>query len=468
MKITFFGAAQNVTGSKHLLEVGNYKLLLDCGLYQGKRKTANELNQNLPFLAKEIDAVILSHAHLDHCGTLPVLAKNGFTGLIYCTAETAEITQFILEDSAGLQEQDADYLNNHLLKGQSAITPIYTRENVAQIISQFEKIQYFNKSQKWTVLNESIRFKFYDAGHVLGSAMILLEVKEGTETKTLVFSGDLGREFLPILKSPETITENIDSLLLECTYGDRLHKPIENLQEKLVEIINNAIVNKSKIIVPAFSLERTQEIIYILHKLCDEKLIPVLPIYIDSPLANKITQVFLNHTENFDNEFWQDFGNKKESAFSAANIIYTQSTDASKAINDTSGPCIIIAGSGMCEGGRILHHLKNNISNSNNVILITGYQAENTLGRKILEGAEYVKIYDQLFAVKAKVFTLNELSAHADQNDLLKFVGKALNLKNLFLVHGEIKQLEAFKSLVNEKFPNINIKTPVMGELFEI
>lgn len=468
MKINFYGAAQNVTGSKHLLQVGNYKLLLDCGLYQGRRKTANDLNQNLPFIAKEIDAVILSHAHLDHCGTLPVLAKNGFTGPIYCTAETAEIAQFILEDAANLQEQDATYLNNHLLEGQNAITPIYTRENVAQIVSQFGKTEYFNQSQKWTVLNENIRFKFYDAGHVLGSVMTLIEAKENGEVKTLVFSGDLGREFLPILKSPETITENVDSLILECTYGDRLHKPMSNLQGQLIEILNNASKNKSKVIVPAFSLERTQEIVYILHKLSDEKLIPKLPIYIDSPLANKITQVFFNHTENFDNEFWQDFGNKKESAFSAENIIYTQSTDASKAINEVAGPCIIIAGSGMCEGGRILHHLKNNISDPNNVILITGYQAENTLGRKILEGAEYVKIYNELYAVKAKVFTLNELSAHADQNDLISFVGKAQGLKNLFLVHGEEKQLEAFNSLVKVKFPNLNVHIPEMGSGFEL
>ncbi len=467
MKITFYGAAQNVTGSKHLLQVGDYRLLLDCGLYQGRRKTANDLNKNLPFDAADVNAVILSHAHLDHCGTLPVLVKNGFNGNIYCTQPTADIAKYILEDCANLQEQDAMYGNKHLKGNDEPIVPIYTKEDVANTLSHFRDVSYFNKSNEWTELNESIRFKFYDAGHVLGSAITLIEIKEAGAVKTLAFSGDLGREYLPILKSPETIKEDVQSLILECTYGNRLHRPIEGLAGELGKIVNMAIGQKSKIIVPAFSLERTQELIYILHNLVNEKVIPPLPIYIDSPLASNITQVFSQHPEYFDEETWKDFGRLNESPFFSENIIYTKSTDESKALNNIAGPIMIIAGSGMAEGGRILHHLKNNISNPNNVVLITGYQAENTLGRRIQDGISPIKIFGESYSVKAKVITLDELSAHADQKDLLAFVGNTKGLKNLFLVHTEVPQAQAFQILVTQKYPSLSVNIPIMGQTFE-
>jgi len=468
MKITFFGAARNVTGSKHLIQSEGYNLLLDCGLYQGKREASNDLNRNLPFLASQINAVILSHAHLDHCGTLPILIKNGFQGKIYCTGATADIAKYILEDSAGIQEQDAAYFNKHLKKEEDPISPIYTTEDVEKTLSYFQEIPYFSFSNQWTQLNENIRFKFYDAGHVLGSAITLLEIKENGVTKTLAFSGDLGREYLPILRSPEYIKEDVQALILECTYGNRFHRPIADLAGQLKEIVNEALNKKSKIIVPAFSLERTQELVYVLHNLIDQKIIPSLPIYLDSPLAGNITRVFLQHTEYFDEQFWKDFGNRNESPFSAKNIIYTRSTEESEAINNAPGPFIVIASSGMAEGGRILHHLKNNISNPNNIVLITGYQAEDTLGRKIQEGITPIKIYNETYPVRAKIITLDELSAHADQKDLLLYIGHVKKLKNLFLVHAETPQAQAFQNLVKQSYPFLAVDIPALGQTFEI
>ncbi len=470
MKITFFGAAQNVTGSKHLIQSQGYNLLLDCGLYQGQRKTSNELNKNLPFSANQINAAILSHAHLDHCGTLPILVKNGFQGKIYCTDATAGIAKYILEDCATIQEQDAMYFNRHLKKKESPIFPIYTKEDVEKTLSHFREIPYFSFSNQWTQLNENIRFKFYDAGHVLGSAITLLEIKEVGITKTLAFSGDLGREYLPILRSPEYIKENVQALILECTYGSRLHRPIADLTGQLKEVINEAFNfnKKSKIIVPAFSLERTQELVYILHNLINQKTIPSIPIYVDSPLANNITQIFFQYTEYFDEQFWKDFGGRNESPFSAKNIIYTRSAKESKALNNMPGPFIIIAGSGMAEGGRILHHLKNNISNPNNIVLITGYQAENTLGRRIQEGITPIKIFGETYPVKAKIITLDELSAHADQKDLLSYIGRVKELKNLFLVHTEVPQAQVFQNLVKQSYPFLVVDIPAMGQTFEI
>jgi len=468
MKITFFGAAQNVTGSKHLIQSQGYSLLLDCGLYQGKRETSNELNKNLPFSANQVNAVILSHAHLDHCGTLPILVKNGFQGEIYCTGATADIAKYILEDCATLQEQDAMYFNRHLKRKENPISPIYTKEDVEKTLSHFQEIPYFSFSNHWTQLNENIRFKFYDAGHILGSAITLLEINEVGITKTLAFSGDLGREYLPILRSPEDIKEDVQVLILECTYGNRLHRPIADLAGQLKEIINEAFNKKSKIIVPAFSLERTQELVYILHDLINQKTIPSILIYVDSPLADNITRVFFQHTEYFDEQFWKDFGSRNESPFSAKNIIYTRSTDESKALNNVPGPFMVIAGSGMAEGGRILHHLKNNIGNPNNIVLITGYQAENTLGRRIQEGITPIKIFSETYPVKAKIITLDELSAHADQKDLLSYIGHAKGLKNLFLVHTEVSQAQVFQNLVKQSYPFLAVDIPAMGQTFEI
>ena len=469
MKITFFGAARSVTGSKHLIQTQGYNLLLDCGFYQGKRSVSNELNRNLPFPAEAIDAVILTHAHLDHCGTLPVLVKNGFKGKIYCTAPTAEITKYILLNSAAIQKSDSDYCNKHMKGGSIApLTPIYTERNVQQVLSRICPVEYFSMVSKWTKLNENIRFKFYDAGHILGSAAVLLEVKEKGTVKTVAFTGDLGRNDLPILRSPETIREEVPVLLMECTYGGTVHRPVAEVAGELKNIINQAVKTKSRIIVPAFSLGRIQELIYILHNLTDEKAIPRLPIYVDSPLADDITKIFARHTEYFDSQFWKDFGNKGEAPFSFVNLINVRSPEESKSLNKMKIPFMVIAASGMAEGGRILHHLKENIGNPNNIILITGYQAENTLGRRILDGITPVRIFGEFYDVRAKVVALDELSAHADQNGLMNYAANVKGLKNLFLVHTELPQALIFKQLAEKSFPALAIGIPSMADSFEM
>jgi metallo-beta-lactamase family protein len=327
MKITFLGAAQTVTGSKYILEVDGFKLLLDCGMYQGKRSLANQLNAHFPIDAKSVDAAILSHAHADHCGMLPVLVKEGFEGKIYCTAATADIAKFILEDTANIQEQDTYYINKHLQSGQKEVEPLYTQQDVKKTFSHFEPVPYFRLSKSWTQINQNIRFKFYDAGHILGSAITLLEINDAGKTKRLIFTGDLGRDFLPILRSPEFVGEPAETLMIECTYGDRFHKPVSDLEGELKTIIKEAVEHNRKIIVPAFSLGRTQELLYVLHKLLDAKEIPPLPIFVDSPLSQKITRVFNTYTNDFDEEFWQDFGEAGKKALLFDGLTTTNSIE---------------------------------------------------------------------------------------------------------------------------------------------
>ena len=468
MKITFFGAARNVTGSKHLIETNGYKLLLDCGLYQGKRQLANTLNKELPFTAHEIDAVILSHAHLDHCGTLPILVREGFAGKIYATPPTCEIAQYIMADSAFIQEHDAEYFNRHAQRKEDEIEPIYTVEDAKKVAAHFEPVPYFRESGVWTELSENIRFKFYDAGHILGSSIIVVEIKEEGTVKTIAFTGDLGRNNPPILRQHEQIAENTDILLSECTYGDRLHRPLGNVLDDLQRIILSAVKNKSKIIVPAFALGRVQELIYFLHELVDRNLVPLIPIYLDTPLGENITSVFSKYTRYFNQQFFQDFGNKEDTPFLFTNLVYVNSVEESKVINDKKGPLMIIASSGMVEGGRILHHLKNNIEDSNTIVLITGYQAQNTLGRRLQEGVSPVKIFGKEYAVRAKILTLSELSAHADQNDLLSYIGQVPGLQHLFLVHTEPQSAEAFEALAKKSYPELKITIPDMGQAFEL
>ncbi|MDE1970589.1 MAG: MBL fold metallo-hydrolase [Patescibacteria group bacterium] len=467
MKITFFGAAQDVTGSRHLIEVEDYKLLLDCGMYQGKRSIANERNKALPFAAKDINAVILSHGHLDHCGALPILVRDGFRGRIYCTGATADVARCILEDSGALQEQIANDYNRHH-KGQDRVESVYTLEDARRVFSYFEPHPYYRISHEWITLNDHIRFKLYDAGHILGSEVIVLEIKEEGITKTLAFTGDLGRVDVPILHAREYIEEDVQAMLMECTYGNSNHRPISEVKLDLQRAIEDAVRLKSKIIVPAFSLGRTQELIYILHRMTDMHEIPSIPIYIDSPLAESLTDVFSRHKEDFNDEVVRDFERLGESPFAFKNLVYTHSVEESKMINNVEGPCMIISASGMCEGGRILHHLNNGIGNPNNIILITGYQAENTLGRKIKEGASPVMILGESHEVRAKVMVLDELSAHADQASLLAYLGHTSGIEHLFLVHTEMPQATIFKNTVESLHPNIDVNIPTLGEQVEL
>lgn len=468
MKITFYGAAQNVTGSKHLIDTQGFKILLDCGLHQGKRKDVNELNRNLPFNATDVDAVILSHGHADHCGMLPLLVQKGFTGNIYTSPATIDVATYILRDSAKIQEQDANYYNDHLLPGQDPIYPVYTTEDVEATLPHFAATPYFWHTQQWTRINDRIRFKLYDAGHILGSSIVLLEITEDGKIQTLAFTGDLGHKNTPMLRDPETIREPVDVLLSECTYGNRNHKSAEEAKAALIEIITDAFKYKSKIIVPAFSLGRTQELIYILHQLTDSGKIPRLPIYIDSPLAANMTEVFGRHTEEFDPETWHDFTKEGEIPLTFRNLMYTHSVEDSKRLNDANGPFMIISASGMCEGGRILHHLKNNIEDPNAIVMFTGYQGEGTLGRKIIEGVSPVRIFDREHTVRARIVVFNEFSAHADQEQLLEYIETLHGLKKIFLVHTETDQATTFAPMLKEKLPSTDVIVPKYNDSFEL
>lgn len=468
MKLHFFGAAGEVTGSKHVLDNNGYQILLDCGLHQGRRKQAYELNKTLPFDPKGLTATILSHAHADHCGTLPLLIKNGYEGKIYATEATAQIAYLIMLDSANLQLSDYEHLLSQGLLPEDLLPPLYSVDDVEKTNKHFQLVDYQRTNSMWQVLDEHNRFKFYDAGHILGSAVTVLECQNQTEIKRVLFTGDLGNGGVPILFDPEEIMEPIDSLIIECTYGDRLHRPITEVDNFLVSIITEAIEKKQKIIVPAFALGRTQELIYILHRLYNEGRIGALPIYIDSPLSNRITEVFSAHLKDFDQQAWTDFMNNHESPFAFTNLKYVSTKEESKALNTAKGPLMIIASSGMAEGGRILHHLEHTVWDPNAVIILTGYQAEHTLGRKIQEGHPNVPIFGKMHELKAKVFTIKEFSAHADQAGLCAYIEKLKGLKTVFLVHGEPPAAQALQAVLKEKLPNLVVHIPQPGEEFEV
>jgi metallo-beta-lactamase family protein len=473
MKITFHGAAQNVTGSKHLIETDGYQLLLDCGFHQGHRKEAEKLNRNFPLDAKVVDAVILSHAHLDHCGLLPLLIKQGFKGNIYATPATVDVAEQMLEDSAHIQESDAGYLNRHIKKGDSPLEPLYTKDDIKPTMNRFKSVPYVKHGQDWTVLNPNVKFKLYDAGHILGSSIIVVEITEqgqgasGPPTKkTIAYTGDLGRKQAPILCDPQYIEEQVDILLSEATYGNRLHEPYQETESVIKEHIEYAVKHQGKIIVPAFALGRTQELIYMLHKLFHTQGFPKIPVYLDSPLATRVTQVFKKHRNVFDEESWKDFDPEKDLPLMFESLIYTPDTQDSIKLNTAKGPMMIISASGMMEAGRVLHHLKNNIEDKHTTILITGFQAQNTLGRRIQDGVKDIRIFNQHYKVNAQVETVPALSAHADQIELLDYIGNCKGLSKLFLVHGEKEGMEVLKAKVKEAHPDITVEIPERGEGF--
>ncbi|MBI2050228.1 MAG: MBL fold metallo-hydrolase [Parcubacteria group bacterium] len=469
MRITFHGAAQNVTGSKHLIETeGGFRLLLDCGFHQGHRSEAERLNRTFPMVASSIGAAILSHAHLDHCGLLPLLVKQGFDGPIYATPATIDVAEAMLLDAAHIQESDTEYLNRHLQKNQNPIEPLYTQDDVAATMRQFKPAEYVHLGGGWTSLSDSVRFKMYDAGHILGSAVAVIEIKESGRTKTLAFTGDLGRKNAPILRDPDPIRENVDILLSEATYGDRVHEPQAKTEKIVAELIERAIKRQSKIIVPAFALGRTQELIYLLHQMFHIKGFPRIPVYLDSPLAARVTEIFKKHRNVFDNQTWKDFDPEKDVPLMFEGLSYAVTTEESKRLNEMGGPLMVISASGMMEAGRVLHHLKNSITHPNNAILITGYQAENTLGRRIQDGVSPVRIFNRTYDVKARVETAHALSAHADQAELLEYIASVRGLSKLFLVHGEARAMATFTDLVNRTLPPVSVASPRRGNSVEL
>lgn len=465
MEIQFIGAARTVTGSMHLLKFNGKKYLLDCGLYQGKRKLAFEINRTFPFFnPEEINALILSHAHIDHCGNIPNLVKNGFRGPIYCTAATKDLVDLMLKDSAHIQEKDIVFVNKRRRKqGKNPFEPLYTLEDVESALSLFQVVKYREEFE----IDDDLKIQFFDAGHILGSAVTHLTIKENNKTIKLGFSGDLGRPNLPILKDPQKIPE-VNYFISESTYGGRLHDKIEGVEENLAAIINKAIDRNAKVIVPAFSVGRTQELVYAFHKIFEKKLTNRIPIYVDSPLSTNVTEIFRNHTECFDKETC-DFMAKYDDPFGFNQLTYIQDVEESKKLNSLKGPMMIISASGMAEAGRILHHLRNNIENPNNIILMVGYCAENTLGRRIIDKEPIVKIFGEEFKLNAEVITLHSLSAHADENELINYFNnfEMTQLRKTYLVHGEYESQQAFeKKLRSLGYKNIEI--PEKGEVFAI
>ena len=431
MDITFIGATRTVTGSLHLFEYNNQKFLLECGLYQGHREEAERINRIFPFKPKDIKAVILSHAHIDHSGNLPNLVKRGFCGPIYSTDATKDIASLLLIDSAKIQEYDIAYLNKkHKQKGLPLIEPLYTVADAEQTIKSFSTVNY---KETFEPVN-GVRATLYDAGHILGSSMILLEA----DGKKVLFSGDLGRKNMPIIKDP-TVIKDIDYLILESTYGGRTHKSIEGMTDEFRDIIEKGRQKNGKIIIPAFAVERTQVLVTMLKNLYDDGSLKDIPVYVDSPLASNVTDVFRNHPECFDKETYQIFID--EDPFNFADLNYIKDSKESKSLNRQSGSMIIMAASGMCEGGRVTHHLIHSIEKDNTIIVMTGFQARGTLGRKILEGASKVWIFNDDYKVRAKVYFMGGLSAHADGDELCEYV-KGCNsrrLKKIFLIHGDIE-----------------------------
>jgi metallo-beta-lactamase family protein len=443
--------------------VNGSRILLDCGLFQGRRTEAFERNKNFPFDASDIDAVVLSHAHIDHAGNLPNLVRSGFKGPIYATSATRDLCNVMLFDSAYLQERDVEFVNKqHKKRKEPLVEPLYTSEDVEQTVTQMVAVRY----GQTIGIADGVTISYSDAGHVLGSAVTRIEAKESGRTTIIGFSGDLGRKDMPILKDPEPIGD-VDLWITESTYGGRIHEPIVGMQQRLMEIIRKTIDRGGKLIVPAFSVGKTQEFLYVLFTLNDSGILPSIPIFVDSPLSVNTTEVFKMHPECFDKET-MEYIVQHEDPFGFGRLKYVRSVEESKKLNDIEGPCMIIASSGMCEGGRILHHLANNIENPKHTILVIGFMAEHTLGRRIVERQPQVKIYGEPYSLRAEVAILNSFSAHAGQDELVGYAQTMdkSRVKQTFIVHGELMQAQQLSQKLKESgFGNIAI--PSKGDLVE-
>ncbi len=472
MKIQSFGAAREVTGSRHLIEVNGKRIFLDFGMFQGHRKESSVKNRNFPFDASKIDAVILSHAHIDHSGGLPLLVKNGFRGPIYSTFATRDLCNYMLLDSAYIQEKDAEYMKLKLAKkGKAAakkfkepVEPLYTVDDAQRCLGQFYGVGY----ERAFVVTDGVVCSFYDAGHILGSSLIHLVIyeKETKKRYTFAFTGDLGRKNLPILRDPQVLPET-DYLMIESTYGNRFHESMLDAGKHLEDTVKRTVERGGKIIIPAFSVERTQEVVYHLNLLWQQKRIPDLPIFVDSPLSANITEVFMNHPECFDADTFKEFVHNRKNPFGFGKLQYTHSVEESKELNAYNAPCVIISASGMCENGRILHHLRNNIEDPKNTIMIVGFMAKDTLGRKILEKQSVVNIFGEPHHLRAEVVVMDAFSGHADRSDLLDYISQVKGVKKIFLVHGEDEQQDAFKNYLNESgYKDVTANEP--GKVYEI
>lgn len=448
MKIRFHGAAQTVTGSQHLLEVNGSRILLDCGLFQGRRGETYERNRNLPFDATKIDAVILSHAHIDHSGNLPHLVKHDFRGPIFATKATVDLADIMLRDSGHIQEADAMFVNKKRAKrGEPPIEPLYTIEDAEQVASHFRPMEYDQVFEA----APGVTARLVEAGHILGSAAVALEIDENGRKVRLWFSGDIGRRKLPLLRDP-VFPDAADYLLMESTYGDKPHRDPDVAYLEFREVVDRTIRRGGKVIIPAFAVGRTQELVYFLNQMMQNGDVPKAPVFVDSPLAVNASDIFRKHPEIFDQET-RDFVMKhKHPALDFAQLTYTRSVEESKALNTRKDPIIIISASGMAEAGRILHHLRNNIEDPRNTICIVSWQAPYTLGRRLADREKRVKIFGEAFTRRAEIATIGGLSAHAGQNMLVEYAMAVKDqVKKVFLVHGEEKAAMALKEKLAER-----------------
>ncbi len=467
MKLTFYGATRTVTGSQHMIEVNGLRILLDCGLYQGRRAESIARNRNLPFDASSVDMLILSHAHIDHSGNIPNLVKSGFSGDILCTHATRSLCATMLLDSGYIQERDVEFINKRRRKrGEPPVEPIYTKQDALASLDYFTS-QSYHRQRK---IASGIYLRFLDAGHMLGSAITCLDIEDedtGKHTR-LVFSGDLGRSGIPIIRDPETV-EEADVLIMESTYGGRAHAPYDEAEKELERILAETCRENGVVLIPAFAVGRTQQLVYALHRLSDRGDIPHMPIYVDSPLAIDTTSVFRLHPEVYDEEILEFMAqDDHKDPFGFEDLHYVRSVAESKRLNFEQGPMVIISASGMMEFGRIRHHLANRISSPKTTILIVGWQAPNTLGRRLLEGAKKVRIFGEEYENRARVEFISGFSGHADHDELMAWV-RAMKRKpqRTFLVHGEEDSANALAQSLKDEF-NMKVDVPNFKQSFKV
>ena len=464
MKVKFCGATRTTTGSMFLLKVNDQKILLECGLYQGKRSESNDRNKNFPFNPKQVDLAILSHSHIDHCGNFPNLVKQGFKGNIFCTHATRDLAGIMLEDSARIQQHDAEYVSKkRAKKGEPPVEPLYSIEDAAQAVRQFVSLNYDRPMN----IADGVKLTFSDAGHILGSAQVILDIKEGDKEIRYLFTGDIGRGGHAILRDPEPV-EGVDVLHIESTYGNRLHGDRDMSIVEIAKGIIETAHRGGKIIIPAFSVGRTQLVVYTLHQLQESGDLPDIPIFVDSPLSVNATEVFRLHPECFNEEIYT-FLREKDNPFGMENLQYIRQVSRSIKLNQLKGPAIIISSSGMCEGGRIRHHLKNNIEDPKNLILFVGYCAQHTLGSRIVNGDSPVNIFGEPYEVKAQVARHDAFSGHADRDELVSHVeASSGKMKDIYVVHGEEGSALAFGDTLQSISPKSRVTVPILNQELDV
>lgn len=466
MKITFHGAAGTTTGSQHLLEVNGQRVLLDCGLYQGRRDEAFERNRKFSYDPESLTAVVLSHAHIDHSGNLPNLVKQGYTGNIFSTDATRDLCSVMLPDSAHIQESDVQWLNKkRAAKGEGPLEATYNRMDAEKCLRQFVTFNYHRPM----LIADGVKLTFIDAGHILGAAQVLLDIddRETGRKSRLLFSGDVGRPKSDLLNPPEPC-EGVDYVIMESTYGGREHELAMASDEHICRVINDTIRRRGKVLIPSFAVERTQQLLYALNKLRESNCFPTIPIFVDSPLAVSATEIFRLHPECFNEEVYH-FLFEKRNPFGFDGLRFIREVSESKSLNDLATSAVIISASGMCESGRILHHLRNHVEDENTTILFVGYCAENTLGWKLRSGQKRVNILGDSFTVRARIEVLDSFSGHADHSELLEWFGRVQGAKkNVFLVHGEPERSEALRAALAERHAGGSVAVAKLHESVEL